>query len=246
LRPSIAPIRLDHPILETQALFTSEQNMASSAPFMSRETTILTEEFIPTRYTLLSRLRNWEDTESWKDFFDTYWRLIYSVARKSGLTEVESQEVVQETIISVAKHIHKFRRDRKLGSFKGWLRNLTRWRIADQLRKRTRLVFEPEPPNADELALPEVLPELPDQNSDLQWEEEWRANLLQAAIDRVKERIPEEQYQIFDLQVFRQWPVSRITRTLGISAARVYLAKYRVTASIKREARILQKQWEEI
>ena len=38
---------------------------------MSPESTISTEEFIPTRYTLLSRLQDWEDNESWKDFFDT-------------------------------------------------------------------------------------------------------------------------------------------------------------------------------
>jgi RNA polymerase sigma-70 factor (ECF subfamily) len=213
---------------------------------MSQETTISTEEFIPTRYTLLSRLLNWEDNESWKDFFDTYWRLIYSVARKSGLTEVESQEVVQETVISVARHIHKFRRDCKLGSFKGWLRNITRWRIADQLRKRTRLVPAPEVSDAGESALLEFLPELPEQNPDLRWEEEWHANLLQAAIDRVKLRVREEQYQIFDLQVLRQWPVSRITSTLGVSAARVYLAKHRVAALIKKEVRTLKKQWEEI
>src|SRR5215472_5615555 len=138
--------------------------LVESGPHMSPETTISTEEFIPTRYTLLSRLLNWEDNESWKDFFDTYWRLIYSVARKSGLTEVEAQEVVQETVISVAKHIHKFRLDRKLGSFKGWLRNITRWRIADQLRKRTSLASESELSDADESALPEFLPELPDQS----------------------------------------------------------------------------------
>lgn len=212
---------------------------------MSPESTISTEEFIPTRYTLLSRLQNWEDNESWQDFFDTYWRLIYSVARKSGLTEAEAQEVVQETVISVAKHIHKFRRDRKLGSFKGWLRNITRWRIGDQLRKRTRLtsacVSGPDDP-----ALLEFLPELPEQNPEPRWEEEWHANLLQAAIDRVKLRVREEQYQIFDLQVLRQWPVSRITSTLGVSAARVYLAKHRVAALIKKEVRTLKKQWEEI
>ena len=213
---------------------------------MSPETTISTEEFIPTRYTLLSRLQNWEDNESWKDFFDTYWRLIYSVARKSGLTEVEAQEVVQETVISVSKHIQKFKRDSKLGSFKGWLRNLTRWRIADQLRKRTRLAPAPDLPDPGDSALLESLPEMPDQSSDLRWEEEWHANLLQAAIDRVKLRVREEQYQIFDLQVLRHWPVSRITSTLGVSAARVYLAKHRVAALIKKEVRILKKRWEEI
>ena len=67
--------------------------------------TLLVEDPIPTRYTLLSRLEDRGDQDSWKDFFDTYWRLIYSVALKSGLTEAEAQDVVQETIISVARDI---------------------------------------------------------------------------------------------------------------------------------------------
>src|SRR5882724_5301151 len=94
---------------------------------MSQTMRLPTEDFIPTRYSLLSRLQNWDDQESWKNFFDTYWRLIYSIALKSGLTEAEAQDVVQETIICVAKDINKFKRDRQFGSFKGWLRNLTRW-----------------------------------------------------------------------------------------------------------------------
>src|SRR6266850_763402 len=94
------------------------------------------ENLLPTRYSLLSRLHNWDDQESWKDFFDTYWRLIYGLALKSGLTEEEAQDTVQETVISVAKHIEKFNRDPAKGSFKGWLRNIIRWRIADQLKKR--------------------------------------------------------------------------------------------------------------
>ena len=49
---------------------------------MEPESTTLTEELLPTRYSLLSRLQNWEDHESWRVFFDTYWRLIYSVALK--------------------------------------------------------------------------------------------------------------------------------------------------------------------
>src|SRR5690242_16611066 len=89
---------------------------------------------VSTRYSLLSRLHDWDDQESWKDFFDTYWRVIYSFAIKSGLSEAEAQDVVQETIISVAKGIQNFKRDQSLGSFRGWLRNLTRWRVADYLR----------------------------------------------------------------------------------------------------------------
>ena len=91
---------------------------------------------IATRASLLDRLRNVEDAPSWQRFFDTYWRLIYSVALKARLTETEAQEVVQETVISVARHLPQFRYDPKVCSFKTWMLRLTRWRIIDQLRKR--------------------------------------------------------------------------------------------------------------
>src|SRR5882762_11075450 len=93
-------------------------------------------ELIPTRATLLERLKDWQDQSSWQEFFDTYWKLIYGVARKAGLTDAEAQDVVQETIFSVARHMPTFKYDPAIGSFKGWLLNMTRWRIIDQFRKR--------------------------------------------------------------------------------------------------------------
>ena len=42
-------------------------------------------DFAPTRHSLLTRLKDWDDDKSWREFFDTYWKLIYSVALKSGL-----------------------------------------------------------------------------------------------------------------------------------------------------------------
>src|ERR1700730_5130784 len=95
-----------------------------------------TAGLLATRRSLVDRLANWDDQRRWQDFFDTYWKLIYSAAQKSGLTDAEAQEVVQETVISVAKKIDKLRYDSALGSFKGWLLQITRWRIADQFRKR--------------------------------------------------------------------------------------------------------------
>ena len=47
------------------------------------------EDLIPTRESLLSRLKNWDDQESWRDFFDTYWRLIFNLARKAGLSDAD-------------------------------------------------------------------------------------------------------------------------------------------------------------
>jgi RNA polymerase sigma factor (sigma-70 family) len=205
--------------------------------------TPLANDPIPTRYSLLSRLQNWDDWESWKEFFDTYWHLIYSVAIRSGLTETEAQDVVQETMISVAKDIQKFRRDRELGSFKGWLRNLTRWRIADQFRKRAGAGWAPMT-DPGELAAAETggIADPAGQALEAAWDDEWHANLLSAAMERVKRRVKEEHYQMFDLYVVKGWPVAKVAEILGVGAGRIYLAKHRVAALIKKEMLLLEKK----
>jgi len=203
-----------------------------------------TQDPIPTRYSLLSRLENWDDWESWKSFFDTYWHLIYSIAIKSGLTEAEAQDVVQETIISVANNIQKFERDRRHGSFKGWLRNLTRWRIVDQLRKRPNSNRATPGTAAGEAGVWEE-PEITDPAAsalETAWEEEWQANLLTVAMERVRQHVKEEHYQMFDLYVIKGLPVKRVAEILGVSVGRVYLAKHRVAALIKKEIRLLEKK----
>src|SRR5438046_9319011 len=107
------------------------------------------DELLATRWTLIERLKNWDNQESWRQFFETYWKLIYGVAIKSGLTHPEAQDVVQETVMSVCKSMHNFKADPTYGSFKAWLLNLTRWRITDQVRKRGRSVsVTAEPPNS--------------------------------------------------------------------------------------------------
>ncbi len=211
---------------------------------MDQQTTTIPDDLVPTRYSLLSRLQNWGDEDSWRVFFDTYWRLIYSVALKAGLTQVEAEEVVQETVICVARDIQNFKRDRRLGSFKGWLRNLTRWRIADQLEKRTRLSQAEAGGTARRFQPLENIPDPADEAARQDWEEEWQSHLLNAAKQRVKSRVKEEQYQLFDFCVVKEWPVRRICQTLGVSAAQVYLAKHRITRLLQKEVRRLEKEWD--
>jgi RNA polymerase sigma-70 factor (ECF subfamily) len=200
------------------------------------------DELIPTRTTLIQRLKNWEDQSSWQDFFDTYWKLIYGVARKGGLTATEAQDVVQETMISVARQMPTFKYDRAIGSFKAWLLNTTRWRIIDQLRKRG-------PAAARHLAEDEVTPrtptteELVDPTSrrlDDLWNAEWEKNLLDAAIARVKRRLDPQRYQIFDFYVNKEWPPEKVAKAFGITVDQVYLAKHRVTEMIKAEVKRLE------
>jgi RNA polymerase sigma-70 factor (ECF subfamily) len=91
---------------------------------------------IPTRQSLLVRLKDCDDQESWREFFDTYWRLIHVAALKAGLNDVEAQEVVQEVMIAVAKKMPGFTYEPGKDSLKGWLLAVTRWKVGDQFRKQ--------------------------------------------------------------------------------------------------------------
>ena len=42
-----------------------------------------------------SRLKDWQDDESWREFLGIYRRLLFSFALKAGLSEQEAEEVVQ-------------------------------------------------------------------------------------------------------------------------------------------------------
>lgn len=94
------------------------------------------DDFLPTRRSLLTRLKHWDYREGWQEFFDTYWKLIYGVGRKAGLTDAEAQDAVQETVITVSRQMPAFKYDPAKCSFKSWLLLITRQRIACQFRKR--------------------------------------------------------------------------------------------------------------
>src|SRR5687767_14264973 len=92
----------------------------------------------PTRSSLLQRLKNWEDQESWKSFLQTYCSLIRNLAIRSGLPEADAKDLLQENMLSVAKELPGFQYRRSFGSFRGWLGVIARRRIIDFFRKQHR------------------------------------------------------------------------------------------------------------
>lgn len=219
---------------------------------MSRESQLdgVTGALIPTRLSLLSRLKNWDDRESWNDFFNTYWKVIFCAARKAGLTEAESEDVVQETIICVCRKMPEFTYDPKVGSFKNWLWQLTRWRIHDQFRKRLPLQATGRPAARDEDGT-DLIAQVPDQAGpvlEAAWDEEWESNLFEAALERVKRKVNPKAYQIFDLHVLQKWPVQKIRTLLRVNSAKIYLSAHRTSSLLKKEMRLLEKEtsWQEM
>jgi RNA polymerase sigma-70 factor (ECF subfamily) len=197
------------------------------------------QDSIATRQSLLHRLKDLDDGPSWREFFDTYWNLIYGMARKAGLSDAEAQDVVQETVISVARKIQGFVYDPSVCSFKTWMLRLTRWRILNRLGARqaeaARRHNSLRPEHTSGTATLDAVPDPAWPELGFNWDQEWERNILATALERTKGRVNPGQYQIYDLCVHREMPAWEVARTIDTNVARVYLARHRVGRVLRQE-----------
>ncbi|MFO1498682.1 MAG: sigma-70 family RNA polymerase sigma factor [Verrucomicrobiota bacterium] len=204
-----------------------------------------TDSLLPTRQSLLSRLRDCQDQAGWREFFDTYWRLIYNVARQAGLNDSEGQEIVQNTFIYLTRRMSNFQYDRARGSFKSWLRVVTRSRIHVFWRRQKRdgtvghgASFE---------GTGEDIEAVPDPSADVLddvWQKEWEDNLVSTALRRVRATVSSRQLLIFRLSMSGEFSLPQVAKKLGISLAQVYLARHRVGRLMKAELLRLKRETE--
>jgi RNA polymerase sigma factor (sigma-70 family) len=135
-----------------------------------------------TRLSLVKRLKDLEDQGGWQRFYDTYQGAIRGLAQRAGLSSAAADDVVQETLIAVARSMPKFEYDRSKGSFKGWLFQITRRCIADHFRKESVTVS---------IGL-DLIPGT-DEQLEKQWDEEWRRSLL----DRITRLLGVNRAQVY-------------------------------------------------
>jgi RNA polymerase sigma-70 factor (ECF subfamily) len=196
---------------------------------------------LPTRRSLVSRLRNPDDNDSWRQFFNAYWKLIYCFAIKCGCTDAEAEEVVQETVISVSRKMPDYKYDPKICTFKGWLMHVTNWRVIDQLRKRDhRLVKLSRSTGTGKDSGLANIPDPLGPEVETLWRQEWEKNIIDVAMERVKRKANPQHYQIFYLYTVKSYSAERIAEMLSISRTQIYLAKHRIGALVKKEVKQLE------
>lgn len=221
-----------------------------------------TEDSLATRPSLLARLKDWNQQTAWGQFDADYAPLLRNVARKAGLTDTEADEVVQETLLAVARKIGEFDHAGRPGSFRAWLYQQARWRIADQFRARCRSRPMPAPTEplqqesqhdggrplsggfaaAEPPSHPGPADGVPSADPAFErlWNEEWETHLRQTVLDRVKRQVSARQFQLFDLHALQGLPVRAAAQAAGASIAAVYMAKSRVARLLRRESNRLR------
>jgi len=192
--------------------------------FEAREVKFPSAELLPTRASLIRRLKTLSAEDSWSEFFNLYWKLIYNAAIKGGLSDAEAQDVVQETMIKLSKSLPKFNYDPARGSFKGWLMTQTYSRVIEQFRRRKNFV-----------PLNEIENIVPSRGFQEIWEKEWKENLISVAVEKVRNKTDPQIFQIFSFCVLQEHGAMRTASVLKVSLPRIYVIKHRLNKALKKE-----------
>jgi RNA polymerase sigma-70 factor (ECF subfamily) len=197
-----------------------------------------------TSWTLVARLKNLDDTQSWEAFVALYRPLILRVAIRAGLRQDEAEDVVQETMTVMTKHIQDFVAEPSRGSFRSWLLTIARRRICDQFGKRLPVAGRSEARTSGTARTPTVerVPSPAEADLAAMCDEEWSRHLREEALQQLQLEVKPAHYQVFHLLTLEEKPIEAVAKMVGRSRAQIYLIKHRVGNKLKKIVRRLEKE----
>jgi RNA polymerase sigma-70 factor (ECF subfamily) len=189
-----------------------------------------------TSITLLGRLRQDPiDQAAWNDFVARYQPKILRWCRGWRLQESDAHDVTQAVLVKLSRLMATFVYDPSR-SFRGWLKTLAHhaWRdLVDERRRYER--------GSGDSRMREFFENL-EAGDDLvrQLEEEFRAELMEEAMARVRPRVAPRTWEAFRLTALEGRTGAAAAAQLDMKIARVYVAKSEVKKMIKHEIKSLE------
>lgn len=178
---------------------------------------------------LLERVQKRDDV-AWHRLMQLFTPLVYQWGRRAGLSEHDAADVVQDVFTGVLHSIAQFRRDQDGATFRGWLRRITQFKIADFHRKQQgqpvaeggtdahlRLQDKPEEPLAED-----------DDPTAAE-------SLVQRGLELIRAEFAPNTWQAFRAVALDARPAADVAAELGLSIGAVYIAKSRVLKRLREE-----------
>jgi RNA polymerase sigma-70 factor (ECF subfamily) len=188
---------------------------------------------------LLERARA-RDRAAWERLARLYSPLVDCWCRQAGLQDADAADVRQEVFLAVACGINDFRRDSAGGTFRGWLRGITRHKIGDRWR-RARLGQEGAGGSDAYQQFLQLPAEGPDDSPKPSPPEEVDI-LYRRALDLIATDFEESSWKAFWKVVVEGQRPADVAADLNMTINAVYLAKSRVLARLREEFRDLIEQ----
>ena len=183
-----------------------------------------------TSMTLLAKVQA-QEAEAWERFVELYAPLVHYWCRKAGLGEADTADVFQEVFQSVAAKIAAFRRDRPGDTLRGWLRTIAANKVRDHFRRSAGKASAQGGTSAQRLMHEVADPLVEDEAEEI--------NVLQGsvrrALDWIRGDFEPQTWQAFLQTQVEERPPAEVAAELGMTAAAVRKAKYRVLRRLREE-----------
>jgi RNA polymerase sigma-70 factor (ECF subfamily) len=196
------------------------------------------------------------DPDAWNRFVELYSPLVYFWCQESGLPATDLNDIFQEVFHALARNIEKYSPrpkggERGGGSFRGWLRTLTRNKVNDHFRKGGR---EPKPqggtaafqylqqlPAAENREPAEALNEALNSTgrasttTSHSHESDLERRMLRKALDNIRCNFKEQTWQAFWMVVVDGRETNDVAADLAMRPGTVRVAKSRVLKRLRLE-----------
>jgi len=188
-----------------------------------------------TNISLIARVRDRTDVESWREFYQFYQPLLTRYMRSLRLEEHAANDVVQDVFVRLLQSLPAFELDSKRGRFRSYLWRLTYSALVDQARRvkagrRAEEAWVERFQREDEAESRKVHQELNEIND---------RQILERALPRVRSVTSSTAWTCFEQRLLRDRPGSAIAAELGISSKAVFVYASRVLKAVRKQCATL-------
>lgn len=183
---------------------------------------------VPTRPSLLVRLRSPGEQDAWQEFVIIYTPLIFAFCIGRGLSHPDAADVTQEVLRAVAVALPRFEYDPDRSSFRHWLFTVVRSKFNNHLATLAR---RPRPASDTTLAHYSNLTAGDDDEA--AWRREHQARLIQWAAEKIQPEFQPATWKAFWRTAVLGEPTPTVARDLGLSINAVYIARSRITQRLR-------------
>ena len=181
-----------------------------------------------TSMTLLEHLQQPDDQAAWNRFVDLYTPLLFYWSLRTGLTDAESEDLVQDVFVVLLAKLKNFERQRD-GSFRKYLQVVTVHKCRERFRRKQipTVQGDSESDPLSSVADPAMLTEF--------WEDDYRQQLVQRAMQIMQAEFSPKVWQACHEHIVKGRPAADVAEQLGITANAVRVYSSRVLARLRAE-----------
>jgi RNA polymerase sigma-70 factor (ECF subfamily) len=184
---------------------------------------------------LLQEARDCTNNEAWRLLVSQCEPLLYGWLRFQDIQHVDADDLVQETLATLALEAPAFQPNRHPAAFRCWLYKV----LINRLRNFRRSQQVRSICHADSELLDQLADIIDDSRSDLarRWDEEHARHIARQMMERIETEFQPKTWQAFRSLAMEGVDAERVAAELGLSLDSVYAAKSRVLRRLRQEAK---------